>query len=171
MNFNAANPFVLTFEVLGRAQQRGSKSPFVLKGKGGKIKTRANGSPIIVVPDDNERSAQWMENVRTVAWISLRDAYGCGLIDFPVELSVQFYFSRPKSHYGSGKNADVLKASAPTYHAQSPDLAKLVRSLEDGMTGAVWQDDRQVVAYRSISREWVGREEPEMTRVCVRSVH
>lgn len=68
--------------------------------------------------------------------------------DGPLVVSATFYVDRPASHYGSGKNAGVVKASAPNYpHTRSSgDLDKLVRALLDAVTecGSVWVDDSQV---------------------------
>ena len=49
----------------------------------------------------------------------------------PVVLSATFTFSRPTSHYGTGRNAGTLKASAPRFPTGKTsigDLSKLVRS-------------------------------------------
>ena len=67
------------------------------------------------------------------------------LIDGPVHLQARFFFERPKSHYGSGRNAGVLKATAPDYPKSPPDLSKLVRAVEDAMTGIVYVDDARIV--------------------------
>lgn len=61
-------------------------------------------------------------------------------------LSIDFYFSRPATHYGTGRNAGRLKASAPVFITKRPDLDKLVRSVLDALTGVIWHDDAQVVS-------------------------
>lgn len=64
----------------------------------------------------------------------------------PVTVVMDFSFARPKSHYGTGKNAGKVKDSAPLYNTNTPDLDKLIRAVQDGMTDAgLWQDDSQVV--------------------------
>lgn len=63
----------------------------------------------------------------------------------PVRASVTFWFSRPKSHFGSGKNKDRLKDGVPQHKASKPDVDKLIRSVLDAMTGIVFQDDSCVV--------------------------
>lgn len=63
----------------------------------------------------------------------------------PVEVDLQFYFQRPKHHYGTGRNAAHLKDSAPLYHSSYPDVDKLARSVLDALTeSAVIRDDGQV---------------------------
>jgi Holliday junction resolvase RusA-like endonuclease len=55
----------------------------------------------------------------------------------------EFHFARPTSHFGTGRNAGRLKDSAPTRHAQQPDLDKLFRLILDSLTTVgVWVDDR-----------------------------
>lgn len=61
-----------------------------------------------------------------------------------VQVRVKFVFTRPKSHYGTGKNADVLKGSAPEYVTRAPDVDKLARAVLDALTGIVFRDDAQV---------------------------
>jgi hypothetical protein len=56
-------------------------------------------------------------------------------------LHVAFRFSRPKSHFGTGKNAKAIKASAPSNHVSRPDIDKLLRAVLDGLTGVAYQDD------------------------------
>src|SRR4030095_5083797 len=40
----------------------------------------------------------------------------------PIQVRFCFWFQRPKSHYGTGRNAGGVKASAPSYRASSPDI-------------------------------------------------
>ncbi len=67
-------------------------------------------------------------------------------LDAAVHLELQFRMPRPKSHYRTGRNAHLLKSSAPLHHAVKPDLTKLVRSTEDALTGIIWRDDAQVIS-------------------------
>jgi Holliday junction resolvase RusA-like endonuclease len=134
----------IRFTVHGRPQQRGSKRAVTVPdGKGG-IRKRKNGQPLIVARDDNEKSGDWMNQIRDEA---ARTFNGRELLAGPLRLTCWFYFKRPGGHFGSGRNAGRLKPSAPGYHAQSPDLSKLLRCLEDALTGVVWVDDRQVCGY------------------------
>lgn len=69
--------------------------------------------------------------------------------DKPVCIMATFTFRRPKSHFGTGRNATVLREDAAPYPSTRSvgDLSKLLRCLEDSMTDAgVWNDDSQVVA-------------------------
>lgn len=71
---------------------------------------------------------------------------GIEMIFGPVALDVIFYLPRPKSHYGTGKNANKLKNSAPTYVTTNPDIDKILRSALDSLTGIAFRDDSQVVS-------------------------
>ena len=106
-----------------------------------------NGRPIVAARDMNEKSKEWIGQVRDAA----HAVYSGDLLQGPVRLTCMFYFSRPKSHLRSGKRSGELKDSAPEHHCSTPDLAKLFRCLEDALTGVVWQDDRQVCYYGSFS--------------------
>lgn len=64
----------------------------------------------------------------------------------PVGVWVIFTFPRPAHHYGTGRNAGVLKASAPREHIGTPDIDKALRAMFDAFTAAgVWADDKQAV--------------------------
>jgi crossover junction endodeoxyribonuclease RusA len=72
----------------------------------------------------------------------------------PVNACLYFYFPRPKSHFGTGRNAHVLKDGATEYKATKPDLDKLVRAVLDAITqsGVVWRDDSQVAGLTALKR-------------------
>ena len=59
----------------------------------------------------------------------------------PVSLRLVFEMQRPKYHFRANGE---LKPSAPLMHMKQPDLSKLVRCVEDALTGIVYVDDRQV---------------------------
>lgn len=62
----------------------------------------------------------------------------------PVGMEVAFFFPRPAAHYGTGKNAGVLKDTAPNHKASKPDLDKLMRAIGDALTGVAFRDDSQI---------------------------
>jgi Holliday junction resolvase RusA-like endonuclease len=140
----------IEFTVYGKPAQMGSKKAFV------------RGNRAIITDDNSKQRKQWANAVATAAAEAMD---GKPLMDGPVSLLVIFFFARPKSHYGSGKNAKTLKSSAPERHAQSPDLDKLVRCLNDALTGIVFRDDRQVW-HITAGRCWC--ENQEQAQVTVR---
>lgn len=119
------------FVVHGRPQPAGSKRGFVNPKTGG-----------VIITDANAKSRPWKQEVSSAA----RDVMGdAELLAGPLDLKVTFQLARPKGHYGTGRNADVLKPSAPTHPTVKPDTTKLLRAAEDALTGIVWRDDSQVV--------------------------
>lgn len=122
-----APPLVIT--VLGKPITQGSK----VKGRYGNIR------------DDNAETLHpWRVQVTAAAV----DALGQRpRITSACEISVWFYFERPASHYGTGRNAEQLKDYAPAYpdNVKSGDIDKLQRAIFDALTAAgVWKDDSLV---------------------------
>lgn len=63
----------------------------------------------------------------------------------PMRVNFRFHFARPKSHFKC--NGVALSKSAPeeaTSHGLG-DLEKLARSVNDALSGVLFNDDRQVV--------------------------
>ncbi len=72
----------------------------------------------------------------------------------PVRVTLECIFPRPKSHFGSGKNAQTLKLSAPLFHTSKPDADNLAKAILDVLTRLkAWQDDSLVFDLRVI-RQW-----------------
>ena len=67
-------------------------------------------------------------------------------------VALTFYLRRPASHFGTGRNARKVKPSAPgiPISHRAGDIDKLTRSVLDGLTGALWVDDRQVQVCHSV---------------------
>ena len=66
-------------------------------------------------------------------------------VNSAVSVEVRYVFPRPLGHFGSGRNADLLKPSAPEHKTTAPDTSKLNRAAEDAMSGIVYRDDAQIV--------------------------
>ena len=67
----------------------------------------------------------------------------------PVAVWCRFTFTRPKSHFGTGRNVEVLKVGAPVFMSSMPDADKLLRLVNDALTIAgVIDDDKQIVVMR-----------------------
>jgi Holliday junction resolvase RusA-like endonuclease len=68
----------------------------------------------------------------------------------PLSLTCTFYVKRNKDHYGTGRNAGVLKDWAPEYPTGKPDRSNLEKMAEDCLVLArVIADDDQIVVGRS----------------------
>lgn len=59
----------------------------------------------------------------------------------PIRLDVDFYFSRPKSHYKTGKNAHILKDSCPVWHTTKPDADNCIKLVQDALNKVFYRDD------------------------------
>jgi Holliday junction resolvase RusA-like endonuclease len=129
---------VLKVFVPGKAEPAGSKTAFPISNKDGPVK-RANGSQVVVVTDANVNSKPWQD------WLKTRVPKQTPLLDGPLFLKVQVVNKRPKGHFGTGNNSTTLKANAPRYKTSKPDTTKLVRGIEDALTGHVWVDDSLIV--------------------------
>ena len=82
----------------------------------------------------------------------------------PVEVTIHFWMERPQGHYGTGRNATVLRPSAPVRPACMPDLDKLVRSTLDGLvSGGAIADDKQIVSINAHKWYAVGSRRPGCT--------
>lgn len=64
----------------------------------------------------------------------------------PLTLDVVFTLARPASHYRTGRNAHLLRDTAPEHPATRPDMDKLLRSTLDALTdaGCMAEDSRVV---------------------------
>lgn len=106
--------------------------------------------------ESSKRLKPWRATVRAAARAAWEGEPYAG----PVSVDVTFRFLRPKSHYGTGRNAAILKGSAPSHHAYRPDVDKLARAILDALTGVAWSDDSQVVAVHACKRWTDGCEVP-----------
>lgn len=122
--------------VPGIPKGSGSKRAWAFQDKSGKI--RAN-----VAPANVKGQRDWQADVKTFAADNKNPGYAFPVIG-PVTLIIHFFLPRPQAHYGTGKNAGKLKASAPTKHTKIPDVDKLTRAVADAMKGVIWKDDSQV---------------------------
>lgn len=101
------------------------------------------------VRDSNDKKLRpWRKTVRTQAEDTCRYH---DTITGPVRVWVRFTFTRPPSHYRTGRNAHLLREAAPLFPGRlHGDVDKLVRAIFDALTDAkVWSDDTQVVDVRA----------------------
>lgn len=116
----------LSFTVHGTPKPKGSARGFIAMKAG---KARA------IVTSDNKNLKAWETAVRFVA----QEHAGTVFFTEAVSLYVAFFFQRPKS---------VSERKRP-FLTTKPDLSKLIRGLEDALTGVLWKDDSQVVSITS----------------------
>lgn len=120
---------MIEFHVPGKPVPQGGMTAF------------ARGNKVRVVNKSSDQLKNWR------ALVTLTAAK-----HFPKPLTGQicvvvvFSLPRPKGHYGTGRNADVLKASSPAHPTTKPDLDKLVRACLDALSTVAFEDDSQVVS-------------------------
>lgn len=123
----------LRITVVGIPAPQGSKRGFYNQGTGR-----------VQMVESSKKVKPWRQDVKAAA-IQAMEAVGWATTAEPVELVITFLMPRPGYHYGTGRNAGVLKQTAPTWVSKKPDVSKLVRSTEDALTEAqVYRDDAQV---------------------------
>lgn len=117
----------MIFTVYGTPQPAGSKRGFFIK--------KLNR---VVITDAAKQSRPWKALVSDAAQQAMN---GGGVMRGPLSLRLAFFVPRPKGHMGK----HGIKPSAPGYPAVRPDATKLLRAVEDALTGILWNDDAQVV--------------------------
>jgi len=66
-------------------------------------------------------------------------------LEGPLEINIRFYFARPKSHYGLGRNCKVIKPSRlEKWHYYKKDLDNLVKFVLDALNKLAYMDDCQI---------------------------
>lgn len=65
--------------------------------------------------------------------------------DCAIRMEFEFIFARPKSHFGTGRNASVLKQSAPMHHLSVPDVDNLQKFCCDALNNVAYKDDSQII--------------------------
>lgn len=128
----------LAFTVHGEVVPGGTVRPVPIRQGGRTVTTLAPGRDA----EQARRMASWSGKVATAGAEAM---HGRDLLTGPLVVRMGFYRPRIKGHFGTGRNAERLKNSAPLYPTTRPDNLKLARLTEDALTGIVWRDDSQVV--------------------------
>jgi Holliday junction resolvase RusA-like endonuclease len=142
---------IIKFDVAGKPVPRGSKRAFPVRRKDGSL-------GIAVSDTTGERGRMWMAMVQEAA----RSALPANWVPHagPIWLFVVFRLRRPKAHYTT---KGAVKSSAPAHPTVKPDLTKLLRAVEDALTGVVWRDDSQIIN-QAISKEYA---DVDMTSIII----
>jgi Holliday junction resolvase RusA-like endonuclease len=126
--------------IFGKPQPQGSTKAFAVKNRA-------------YITDSNKNLRPWRQQVSLSSMFAMKErGQKCLDRSIPVKMTVDFFFDKPKST----KRSILHKVTRP-------DLSKLTRAVEDGMTGIVFADDSQVV--ESYTFKHFGQ--PERTEVSV----
>ena len=111
----------IMFRVFGVAASKGSMK--VIRGR---------------ITDSNRSVAGWQQLVAEAANHALAAVPSSerAVLARGVRLTVAFYLPRPKKYARPGISVA---------HMVAPDLSKLIRAVEDALTGVVYRDDAQIV--------------------------
>lgn len=112
----------LSFTVYGTPVPQGSMRAFYKQGM---------KRPIITA--DNPKTKPWRQEIASVALEAMK---GRLKYEGPVWLYAEFYFEKPQK----------LKKGSAGRKITKPDLSKLIRALEDALTGHIYRDDAQIVS-------------------------
>lgn len=123
----------VSFTVIGKPQPAGSKRGFPIK--------RSNGTIGVAISDSNPKAKEW----KSIVIDACQEAYKGPLLRGHLAVYMTFYLPRPKGHFGSGRNAHLLRQASPQFPTVKPDVLKLARGTEDALTGVLWGDDAQTV--------------------------
>lgn len=129
---------VYDFWVAGKPQPEGSTRGFIRNGH------------VVIVHDNTPALMAWRNAVKAVAW----PLFHPHLHEGPVAVRVSFVLHRPKS----------LNRWQTIYHQAPPDLDKLIRATNDGLTGVAWKDDQQVWRL-SVEKHYAGLGEETGARI------
>jgi crossover junction endodeoxyribonuclease RusA len=118
-------PAAVQFWVAGQPAPAGSKRGFQVGGR-------------VQVVDANQANLKlWRATVSQAAQAAMGER---APFDCPLALSVRFVRKRPGGHY-TGKGALSATGRRMPYPTQKPDVTKLLRAVEDALTGIVYTDD------------------------------
>jgi Holliday junction resolvase RusA-like endonuclease len=132
----------IEFTAVGTPRTKGSTSSFISKRTGRVVTHDAAGTPGLT----------WEQGVASAALVA-REQAGLRIMQgAPIGVSCVFYQPRLRGHYGTGRNANVLKVGAPAYPAKKPDVDKYLRRILDALTGVAYGDDGQVVLVAGAKR-------------------
>jgi Holliday junction resolvase RusA-like endonuclease len=126
--------------VFGPAQTQGSKQGFLHP----KLKR-------VVIVDANDHALKgWRSE-----WVGEMAKCRPGRpVDSAVAISILVYVRRPSAHYGSGKNAGILKSNAPVIPPSGKDNDKICRAILDAGQIAGWYTNDARVADLQIKRRY-----------------
>ncbi len=132
---------MVTFRVAGHPITQGSKRGIPLR----------NGR-VALVESGGQRHKDWRHAVGDAARLAYADQPPMA---GPVEIIATFELQPPKSK-------PKRRRTWPTGQ-RSGDLSKLMRAIEDSLTGVVYIDDSQIVRYRDVTKDWAGPAGPGVT--------
>ena len=86
-------------------------------------------------------------NFESIVKLSFMQSVGTDFTPYDEALCIRVnaFFTRPKGHFGSGKNAGELKKSAPKHMLTKPDADNVLKACIDALNGVAFTDDKLIV--------------------------
>jgi Holliday junction resolvase RusA-like endonuclease len=132
---------VIRFFVPGTPAPKGSPR-VITRGRGG------HPLPFPRVLSDSPATDAWAACVTLFARQAMRGREPWA--DAALDVLLVFGLARPLTHYGTGKNEQVIRASAPAAPQTKPDIDKLTRTTLDALQGPVFDEDSRIVRLEAI---------------------
>lgn len=104
-----------------------------------------------IIDTSGKAGAQWRKKVAHAGKATMQ-GLGLPVQEGPISLEVTFFMKRPKHHFTKSGNG-VIKTQAPYAHTIRPDATKLLRAVEDALTGVIWKDDAQIY-FQAVHKVW-----------------
>lgn len=124
--------------VYGSPQAMGSKRGFYVK----------NLKRVVITDEKGKKLKTFQEGLRE----AMRECKPGSVLLGPVAISLELVMPRPKGHFGTGRNARVLKSNAPDLCTTKPDADKVLRAILDCGTQIWWRDDSQIADISLLKR-------------------
>lgn len=130
----------LSLFVPGKPATAGNKSAFPFKRPDGSLGVRVTEGR---TGASREHARSWRDDLRSAATAAAeREGWEMPGAKAHLSLTVVIVRARPKGHMGTGRNEGVVKpALIERRPVERPDTLKLVRAIEDALTGILWHDD------------------------------
>lgn len=136
------------------------------------IELHIPGKPVPWAPAHNPREGGRIVPARPAAQAAriLLAWQGLGVerIDKPAGVAIMAVFtvSRPLGHYGTGRNARLLKPWATALEPTGrPDLSNLCKLIEDALTEHAWHDDDQITRWADARKVYINAWENPGTHI------
>lgn len=147
---------MIKLRVLGTPATAGNKTAIPFRRKDGSLGVNVREGK---TKDAARRAAEWRATLQLHAEKAME---GRALLDGPIEMLWTFTKARPAGHFKKDGSLSAEGRRAGRYVTTRPDSIKLVRSVEDALTGIVWNDDAQV-AHHDMRRLWGHHNVTEVT--------
>lgn len=141
----------LQVTIFGPAATQGSKT--AIRNKQGRV---------VGSRESSKRIGPWRQDLREL--MIRQRPVGFSIWDEAVTLEIRLWVNRPKGHFGTGKNGNMLKPSAPVYPGAGLDIDKVSRAIFDAGQGIWWSNDSRI-SDLTVQRRYCENGDAERTEI------